>query len=205
MHGTIAAVILAGGGGRRLGGVDKALLPLAGRPLLAHVLTRLRPQTDRILLSANGDPTRFAAFGLPVVPDNVPGQGPLAGIAAAAAACQDRWPAVRWLVTVPVDTPLLPEDLVSRLWEARPPGSGGAVVAEAGGRRHWTVALWPIGAAVALAERIAAGPGGKGLRRLEEGLSEAGWHAAAFPDADAFANINNEQNFEDVSRLLREL
>lgn len=201
MHGTIAAVILAGGGGRRLGGMDKALLPLAGKPLLMHVLKRLRPLSGRILLSANGNPSRFAPFALPVIADAVPGRGPLGGIAAAAAECVQRWPDVQWLLTVPVDTPLLPDDLVEQLAQAREVASGQAIVAEAGGRRHWTVALWPVAGAAALAESI----GQHGLRRLEEGLGAVGWHSVAFPEAEAFANINNEQDLEYVSRLLRDL
>lgn len=198
MHETIATVILAGGGGRRLGGVDKALLPLVGRPLLAHVLERLRPQTDRILLSANGDPGRFAAFALPVVADSVPALGPLGGIAAAAAECPRRWPDVHWLLTVPVDTPLLPDDLVRRFTEAQNATPNKAIVAEAGGRRHWSIALWPLASAAALAEQIER----HGLRRLEEGLDAIGYRPTVFPAADAFANINNERDLEYVSRLL---
>lgn len=201
MHGTIAAVILAGGGGRRLGGVDKALLPLAGQPLLTHVLERLRPQTDRILLSANGDPGRFTPFALPVIADAVPGQGPLGGIAAAAAECRRRWPDVQWLLTVPVDTPLLPANLVECFAAARENAPRKAIVAEAGGRQHWTVALWPIGAAAALADLIKR----QGLRRLEDGLGTVGWQSVAFPAPEAFANVNNEQDLEYASRLLRDL
>jgi molybdopterin-guanine dinucleotide biosynthesis protein A len=71
-------------------------------------------------------------------------------------------------------------------------------VAEAGGRRHWTVALWPVASAAALAEGIEQ----HGLRRLEEGLGTVGWHSVVFPAAEAFANINNEQDLEYVSHLL---
>ncbi|MEM6490044.1 MAG: NTP transferase domain-containing protein, partial [Pseudomonadota bacterium] len=79
----IAGVILAGGLARRMGGGDKALLALAGRPLLAHVIERLAPQVDGLALNANGDPARFARFGLPVLADTVPGfAGPLAGVLA---------------------------------------------------------------------------------------------------------------------------
>jgi molybdopterin-guanine dinucleotide biosynthesis protein A len=75
----IAGVILAGGLARRMGGGDKALLLLGGEPLLARVIARLRPQVEEIVLNANGDPARFARFGLPVVPDTVKGfAGPLA-------------------------------------------------------------------------------------------------------------------------------
>src|SRR3990172_4670992 len=80
----VIGVVLAGGKSSRMGGGDKALLPLGGRPLLVHVFERLRPQVAEIVLNANGDPGRFAAFGLPLVPDRLDGQmGPLAGIHAA--------------------------------------------------------------------------------------------------------------------------
>ena len=199
MQDTVAVVILAGGGGRRLGGVDKALLPLAGRPLLAHVLARLRPQADNILLSADGDPARFDAFGLPVVADALPDQGPLAGIAAAAAECQRRWPEVLWLATVPVDMPFSPLDLIERLRAGA--GGGKAAVAEAGGRMHWTAALWPVSGAAALRSKIEEG----GLRRLQAGLDSVGWHAVPFPEPDAFTNVNREEDLEIAARLLIDL
>ena len=112
----IAAVILAGGEARRLGGADKALLHLGGRPLLAHVLDRLRPQIDVIALSANGDPARFAAFDVPVLADDEIGQGPLAGVLAGL-----DWAAAQGfdaILTTPVDTPFLPADLVAKLVRA---------------------------------------------------------------------------------------
>ena len=75
----IAGVILAGGRATRMGGGDKCLLPLGGRPILAHVIARLAPQVDALALNANGDPARFAAFGLPVLPDSVAGHRRAAG------------------------------------------------------------------------------------------------------------------------------
>lgn len=199
MQDTVAAVILAGGQGRRLGGVDKGLLPLAGRPLLAHVLARLRPQTRRILLSANGDPARFQAFGLPVIADAAPDLGPLGGIAAAAIDCQRRWPDVTHLATVPVDAPLLPTDLIERLAEAAACCPAKAAVAEAGGRMHWTVALWPVAAAAALAVKLER----EGMRRLQYGLDSNGWRAVPFQNAKAFSNINNPEDRDSVIFSLR--
>ncbi|MEH6775965.1 MAG: molybdenum cofactor guanylyltransferase MobA, partial [Cereibacter changlensis] len=131
-------VILAGGEGRRMGGADKALLPLAGRSLLAHVRDRLEPQVEALALSANGDAARFAGFGLPVLTDAAP-QGPLSGVLAAL-----DWAAAQGadaVVSASVDTPFLPGDLVPQLWLA---GDGGLAVAECGGRLHPTCALWPV-------------------------------------------------------------
>ncbi len=200
MHETIAAVILAGGQGRRLGNVDKAMLRLAGRPLLAHVLERLHGQVPRILLSANGDPARLSNFGLPVAADAGPDLGPLAGIAAGAQGCKDRWPGLTHILTVPVDTPLLPLDLADRLVEGVATAPGCAMVAAAGGRMHWTIALWPIESAAALADRVLQ----DGMRRLQEGLEIVGWRHVPFPDANAFTNINNLQDYDSVTQSLIE-
>ena len=109
-------VVLAGGKSSRMGGGDKALLPLGGRPLLAHVIERLAPQVAEIVLNANDDPGRFAAFGLPHVPDRLAGQmGPLAGIHAGLAWAEANRPESRFVITVAADTPFFPNDLVSRL------------------------------------------------------------------------------------------
>lgn len=195
MQDTVALAILAGGQGRRLGGGDKALLPIAGRPLLAHLLDRLRPQAARIVLSANGDPARFAAFSLPVVADAVADAGPLAGIAATAAYCVATWPDTRRLVTIPVDTPCPPADLVARLTAAP---EELVAVAAAGGRLHWGTACWQLSAAL----RLDAAVRGTGLRRLEEAARAEGIAPVPFADADAFTNINTPENLKSAIRLL---
>ena len=106
----IVGIVLAGGLGTRMGGADKALLPLGGRPMLAHCLQRLAPQVDRIAISANGEPARLAGFGLPVLADSVPGYpGPLAGVLAAM-----DWAAeagAGGVVSLAADTPFAPADL----------------------------------------------------------------------------------------------
>jgi molybdopterin-guanine dinucleotide biosynthesis protein A len=118
-----------------MGGADKALLRLAGQPLVTHAAERLEPQVERLALSANGDPARLAFTGLPVLADPL-GAGPLAGVLAAL-----DWAAplgADAVVSVPVDTPFLPGDLVPRLWLA---GDGGLAVARCGDRLHPTCAL----------------------------------------------------------------
>ena len=110
----VPGVILAGGLATRMGGGDKCLLELASRPLLAHVIERLAPQAGPLALNANGDPARFAPFGLPVLPDSVPGfPGPLAGVLAGLDWAQALGAAQ--IVTVAADTPFFPTDLVARL------------------------------------------------------------------------------------------
>jgi molybdopterin-guanine dinucleotide biosynthesis protein A len=135
----LIGLILAGGMGRRLGHTDKALLPLAGRPLLGHVLERLAPQVAAIYLSANGDPQRFASFGLPVLPDLHADQpGPLAGIVSAF-----QQTSATWILSVAVDLPFLPLDLLHRLHSALPSTpSPGLAVAFSAGQCHYVVALW---------------------------------------------------------------
>lgn len=146
----VAGVILAGGQGRRLGGADKALLPLAGRPMVYHVLDRFAPQMDAVALSANGDPERFRSFGLPVLNDGLHGgSGPLAGVLAGL-----RWATglgATHLATVAVDTPLIPRDLVVRLCRA---AGGGAAISRSRNRPHPTVALWPVAAEPLLASTL---------------------------------------------------
>lgn len=112
----IAGLILAGGLGSRLGGVDKGLVELDGKPLVAHVIERLAPQVGDLMINANRNLEAYAAFGVPVLPDRVAGYlGPLAGVDAGLAACAD---AIDWIVTAPCDSPFLPTDLVGRLLSA---------------------------------------------------------------------------------------
>lgn len=179
----IAGLILAGGQGRRMGGVAKALLPLSGRPLAAHVIARLAPQVDGLALSANGDPARFAGFGLPVLADlsGEAGEGPLAGLRAGLS-----WAAAEGadaLVSAATDTPFLPGDLVARL--AAP---GGVAFAAYRGRAHYTAALWPLSEAARIGALFAAGE-----RRLRVALGTA--TEVAFDDLpeDPFANLNTPE------------
>jgi molybdopterin-guanine dinucleotide biosynthesis protein A len=188
-------VILAGGAGRRLGGADKALIDLGGRPLLAHVAARLAPQCGALALSANGDPARFAPFGLAVLPDppGLAGAGPLAGVlaglgAAAAAGFSQ-------VLTAPVDAPFLPGDLGVRLAAA---GALPALAATGTDEAdlHPTFALWPVAAAEALAQALAAGR--RTLRTVAAGLGAA---RVVFPDPSAFLNINTPADLAAARQL----
>ena len=141
----VLGLILAGGLGRRMGGGDKPLVIVAGKPMLRHVVERLAPQVDRMVLNANGDPARFDAYGLPVVPDTIGGfAGPLAGILAGMRWSAANLPAARFILSVAGDTPFFPLDLATRL-------SGGckqhedmiAIAASAAGP-HPVFGLWPV-------------------------------------------------------------
>src|SRR4051812_26064111 len=117
-HPPTLGVILAGGLARRMGGGDKGLVDVGGRAMLAHTIARMKPQVSLLILNANGDPARFAPFGLRVVADGVPGHpGPLAGVLAALddAAAQ---PGFEWVAVAPCDAPFLPYDLVAGLHRA---------------------------------------------------------------------------------------
>jgi molybdopterin-guanine dinucleotide biosynthesis protein A len=194
------AVVLGGGLARRMGGGDKALVRLRGRPLLDHVLDRIRPQVRAVALSANGDPARFIAWGIAVLADPVPGNpGPLAGILAGMRWARRMHPATRFLVSVPTDTPLLPDDLVTRLLAARGPGESGVACAASRGQRHPVVALWPVALADALAEALAAGAQGVGAFAEAQGLAVAEFPAAGL---DPFLNVNDRHDLAGAARLV---
>nr|WP_173932245.1 molybdenum cofactor guanylyltransferase MobA [Chelativorans sp. Marseille-P2723] len=142
MKDRIGGVILAGGRSLRMGGGDKGLALLAGRPLLAHVIGRLRPQVNALALNTNSEPARLASFGLEIVADSLPGLGPLGGVLAGMRWAKQRGNVER-IVTVACDTPFFPAELVARLADAV--GSDDRIVqARSGDRRHPTFALWPV-------------------------------------------------------------
>jgi len=181
---TTAALILAGGQGKRLGGVDKAFVALEGRPLLEHLLERLGPQMPDIAISANGEPGRFAAFGLPVLPDRLAGKGPLAGVAAGLGWAASIGAAA--MLSVPVDTPFIPEDLLACLTPA-------PSVAMYAGRQHHLVALWPVAFLPAL-ERFLVAPG---AYKVRDALALCGARQVGFGgERDPFLNINTKEDLE---------
>ena len=129
-------------------------MALAGRPMIAHAIERLRPQVAKLAISANGDPSRFAPFGLPVVADDPPEfSGPLAGVLAGLEFCAHSGVRLTHVATLPADTPLAPEDFVARLHAARRAANAEIVVAVSHGRIHHVAALWPAAIAGGLAPR----------------------------------------------------
>ncbi|RDW14612.1 molybdenum cofactor guanylyltransferase MobA [Paracoccus thiocyanatus] len=195
------AVILAGGLSRRMGGGNKALRMLAGETLLARVIARLAPQCGRLAINANGDRGAFAEYGLPVIADGIAGfAGPLAGVLAGMEWAADQ--GADGVVSVSVDTPFLPQDLVHRLFEAR--GRSGMAIAASSGdggrlRDHPTCALWPVALAPELREA------------LESGLHRVGQFAAAHDPGravfdsrplDPFLNLNTPEDLARAARLV---
>jgi molybdopterin-guanine dinucleotide biosynthesis protein A len=198
-------VILAGGQSRRMGGGDKGLLELAGRPMLAHVVCRLRAQVGRIVINANGDPARFAALGLPVVPDTVAGfAGPLAGVLAGMRWSAAHAPAARFIVTAAGDAPLLPCDLVARFTAAVAEQPGAIALAQSHGELHPVIGLWPV----ALADDLEAQLEG-GVRKVLDWTDRHGVVPVPFPparvcglDIDPFFNANTPQELEQLRGML---
>ncbi len=177
-----------------MGGGDKALLPLGGKPMLKRVVDRLAPQCSRVILNANGDPARFAAFSLPVIADGIQGfAGPLAGVLAGLEWAAREAPETQHIVTLAADTPFAPRDLVQRLAEARQRAGAMIAVAASGGRRHHVVALWPIELAGPLRRALVD----EGVRKVEAfadryPVAMAEW--AAEPE-DPFFNVNTPEDF----------
>ncbi|WP_259783007.1 molybdenum cofactor guanylyltransferase MobA [Aestuariispira ectoiniformans] len=142
---TVIGVVLAGGLARRMGGGDKCLLELAGQPILKHILDRLAPQVDEVVLNVNGAPTRFDGFGLPVVPDVVDGfSGPLAGVLTGLDWAAEHRPDAQWIVTVPGDGPFLPRTLVADCLDAIAREQADMAVACSNERAQPVVGLWPV-------------------------------------------------------------
>jgi molybdopterin-guanine dinucleotide biosynthesis protein A len=138
-------VLLAGGLARRMGGGDKPMRQIGGRTILERVIARLMPQCDGLILNANGDPARFAAFGLPVLADTVENfPGPLAGILAALDWAAIHRPDVSWILSAAGDCPFLPRDLVARLHRARAAENAELAVAASDGQSHPVIGLWSI-------------------------------------------------------------
>ena len=145
---TVAGVLMAGGQSRRMGGGDKCLRALAGKPILAHVIARARPQVGPLLLNANGDPARFAGFGLPVVADVVGDfAGPLAGVLTGLEWAAAQAPEPAWLASFATDAPFLPADLVARMADAVEAEGADMACAASNGRDHPVFGLWPLGLA----------------------------------------------------------
>jgi molybdopterin-guanine dinucleotide biosynthesis protein A len=182
----IAGLILAGGQGSRLGGVDKALLRLGGESLVARAVRRIGVPCA---VSANGDAKRFSNLGVPVLADEFVGKGPLAGVLAGL-----RWAAAEFLLTVPVDTPFFPETLAGDL-------APGPSVAVWGGRQHHLVALWPVGFAAELAGFLTA----PGAYKVRDALTLCGARPVVFGGAaDPFLNINTPADWDAAQAMLNE-
>ncbi|RDJ22358.1 molybdenum cofactor guanylyltransferase MobA [Bosea caraganae] len=193
-------LLLAGGLARRMGGGDKPLRLIAGRSILAHVVERLRPQCHGLLLNANGDPARFAEYGLPVVADSVPDfAGPLAGILAGLDWLAANRSDLAWMASIAADTPFIPRDLVARLHGARQAAGVPLACAASGGWTHPVIGLWPV----ALREDLRLALTVEGERKIDRWTARHGAAEVEWPiePVDPFFNANRPDDLAEAERL----
>ena len=196
----VVGAILAGGLARRMGGGDKGLVRVGGEPILGQVIERLAPQVDAVMLNANGDPTRFADFGLPVLADSIQGYpGPLAGVLAGLEWTAANRRQARFVVTAAGDTPFLPRNLVALLVGAAEGERADMAVVASGGRSHPVFALWPV----ALAEPLRRAIVGEEIRKVDTFTARYRVATAMFDDQpiDPFFNINTPEDLAEAERL----
>jgi molybdopterin-guanine dinucleotide biosynthesis protein A len=196
----VPGVVLAGGRAQRMGGGDKPLRELGGHTILARVIARLEPQCECLLLSANGDPLRFASFGLPVVVDGVSHHpGPLAGILAGLDWAAAHRPNAEWILSAPGDCPFLPRDLVVRLRQAVSAQGAELAVAASEGRSHPVIGLWKVALRNALREALVV----EGLRKVQDWTGRHRLATVTWPaePLDPFFNINTVEDLAEAERL----
>jgi molybdopterin-guanine dinucleotide biosynthesis protein A len=193
-------VILAGGLARRMGGGDKTMRRIAGRPSLDHVIERFEPQCAALILNANGDPARFTAYGLPVLADDVPDfAGPLAGVLAALDWCAAHHPGVEWVASVAADCPFLPRDLVARLQADRLAMQADLAVAASGGQSHPVIGLWKVSLRDELRHALVVEQCRKvGRWTARHRLATTQWPATP---VDPFFNANTPDDLSDAEAL----
>jgi molybdopterin-guanine dinucleotide biosynthesis protein A len=190
----ITGVVLAGGRARRMGGVDKGLVPLLGKPMVEHVVHALRPQVGRLLINANRNRDNYAALGLPVVPDMV-GEyfGPLAGMASAMQVAD-----TRFILTAPCDSPLIADDLAQRLYDALAQEQGEVSVAHDGNRMHPVFALLSCHLLPSLRRYLEAGE-----RKIDRWFERHKLAIAYFRDRpETFLNVNSEDELAALAATL---
>lgn len=196
----IAGVILAGGRATRMGGGDKPLMPLNGRPLLSHVIERAECQVSELLLNANGDLRRFDGFGLRVIEDVVSGfAGPLAGVLTAMEWANAHRPDIRHIATFAADTPFFPTDLVTRLQYELEAQRAELACAASGGRDHPVFGLWPV----ALRHDLRAALVDGGIRKASQWIARYNLARVNYENQpfDPFFNINTNADLMAAADL----
>lgn len=194
-------VLLAGGLAQRMGGGDKFMKSVGGRTILERVIERLAPQCDGLILNANGDPARFAAFGLPVVADAVAEfPGPLAGVLTALDWAAAHRPDVEWVLSAATDCPFLPRDLVARLQHARIEKDARIAVAASGSQVHHAVGLWDV----ALRHELRHALVDEDIRKISRWT--AGYKPATviwpIDPIDPFFNANTAEDIAEAERIV---
>ncbi len=200
MNPPVVGVLLAGGRARRMGGGDKCLRPLGGRPLLEHIIARAGPQVARLIINANDDPARFAEWSLPVVGDSVGGRpGPLAGVLAGMDWAAAHAPKAPLIATFATDAPFLPADLVAGL-ARHVTKSQPLACAVSAGRAHPVFGLWPVALRADLRKALT----GEGVRKVDVWTARHGLAEVDFPFSriDPFFNVNRPEDLARAEELL---
>lgn len=198
----ILGVLLAGGMSSRMGGGDKCLREIGGKSILWHVIERVRPQVNSLIINANGDPKRFAEYDLPVVPDSIGGfAGPLAGVLAGLDWAAEHKPGITHIVTVPTDGPFVPNDLVIRLTRALAKEDAELSTASSGGHSHPVVGLWPV----KLREDLRHGMIQDDIRKVDRWTARHRLATADFKTQpiDPFFNANTPEDLAQAERILQ--
>ena len=198
----VVGLLLAGGQSRRMGGGDKCLRDLGGETILARIVDRVRPQVGPMVLNANGDPARFADYGLPVAPDVVEGfAGPLAGVLTGLTWARDNAPACDWVASFACDAPFVPADLVTRLAAAIQDEGADMACASSGGRDHPVFGLWPV----RLVDDLRRALVDEDIRKVDVWTGRYRLARADFDadPVDPFFNVNRPEDFAEAERLLR--
>ena len=193
-------VLLAGGLARRMGGGDKPMRTIGGRTILERAIARLKPQCEGLILNANGDPARYAAFSLQVVADDVPGfPGPLAGILAALDWTAANRLEVAWVLSAAGDCPFLPRDLVARLHDARERENAQLAVAASGDQTHPVIGLWRVDLRDQLRHALVV----EDVRKIDRWTARYPLATVTWPTEplDPFFNANTVEDIAEAERL----
>lgn len=194
----IGAVLLAGGLATRMGGGNKGFKQVAGKPIIEHILETLKDQIDFLSINANHDHDAFSPYGFDVIPDSLPGfLGPLAGILSGMQWLHEKHPECQWLLSVPTDTPFIPNDLVSRLYTTQNETDAQIVMAHSNGYDHPVVALWPV----ALRNELHTALVQENIRKLKKWaarykLERTIWDCTP---QDPFFNINSPDDLRSLT------
>lgn len=201
----IVGVLLAGGRSSRMGGGEKGLKLLGGKPMIGHVIGRLRLQVGAMIINSNADISLYRQFGLPVIADVYEGYaGPLAGILTGMMWAKENHPAARWIATAACDTPFFPENYVAALHKAIDASDPAISIAASGEHCHYVFGLWPLSLADDLASALL-----DGQRKVQDWIECYTNFTVNFPPeeragqmVDPFFNANTPEEFALAERLL---
>ncbi len=198
----IPIVILAGGAGSRMGGLDKCLLEVGGKTILSRIQSTLSKQTAYLFLNVNGDSERFKPINLSIIQDQfTPPIGPIGGLFSAINEVSTRLPDAQWIVTVTGDSPFVPTDISSRLMTSTDENTE-VVYCKSGGRDHFATALWSLKIKTRLQSYIH-----EGNRSMGKFIAQLNTRTCEFESAphDPFFNINTHEQWQHAQSLLEKL